>query len=213
MNQIVRPITADGNTGYDQYNQLIAWTEEADGYRTGRMIKDVRACKCYICGKGWGNTTKELLDQVALDGRDMHNSCYDGWRALNSYYDIQKAVMDAGFLFRMDEVPPRYPRSTPWQRITVLHADKDRSDSGFRIVLGRRKRVWELRLHGTADLTDKFDKPNNTKGYSECSDEDAEFGGYFYIHAWDKKELVEFLRIFRHSIGERTSTSIKREDA
>lgn len=202
MNAIVKPITADGRTGFDEFNQLIAWTKPtASGMRQGRMIKDVRTCTCYICGKGWGNTTEDLLDQVAIEKRDMHLSCWEGHQKLNAYYDIQRALIDAGFLFSMEEVEPRYPYSTPWQRITVLLTEK-REDSGFRIVLGRRKRVWELRVHNVGDLTEKFPNlTNTTMGYNEKgSVDEQQFGPYFYIHAWTKQEMVDYLKVFHAAI-------------
>lgn len=215
MNAIVKSITSDGRTGFDQYNQLIAWTKpDGDGMTQGRMIKDVRTCTCYICGKGWGNTTEELVDQNMVNDHDVHNTCLYGYRKINAHFDIQQALMNAGYLFNMEEVPPRYPNSTPWQRIKILHADKERSDTGFRITLGRRKRVWEVRGHNfSTNLEPVFKHINETKGYGGPSAEEPEFSTYHYVHAHTKATLVEVLKLFRAEFQKLTGTSIDRKDA
>jgi hypothetical protein len=200
MNQIVKPITPDGRTGFDTYNQLMSVTlPDPHGYTTMRMIADVRSCECYICGKGWGNTTDELLNQTHVDDRVMHRSCHEGVMKMNAYRDISNACIEAGFLFKMEEVPPRYPHSTPWQRITIMLNDAARSDSGYRLVIGRRKRVWELRLHRAGDLSAHFTDVDDTKGFSQSSDDEPEFGPYYYVHVWDKDQMISMLKRF-HSL-------------
>lgn len=201
-NEILRPITADGRTGFDQFNQLMSWTEkDADGYSTGRFIRDVRGCTCYICGKGWELTTESLRDQTTIDSKmPAHESCLIGYRKVAEYYLLQNALIEAGYLFRMDEMEPQYPYSTPWQTITILSANKDRLDTGRRLSLGRRKRVWEIRFNGSYEqvkhLETLFTDVDDTKGISTAGMENT----HFYVHAWTKEQLVDYLRRFRETI-------------
>lgn len=200
-NKMVEVITPDGRVGFDKHGQLWAWTERDDeGYSSGSIIRDVRDSTCYICGQGWELTADRLADQFMIDGRLIHRTCGYGHQKMDAYRDVQHACIDAGYLFNMEEVPPRYPHSTPWQRITVLGNDKDRTDTGFRIVLGRRKRVWEVRGHRLGDLTEVFRDVGDTKGYSQDSEEDPDFGPYYYVHAWTKLQLVDYLTRFRQAI-------------
>jgi len=204
--KIEKPITPDGRTGFDQFGQLVSITApDEDGYQTLRVIRDVRPCTCYICGRGWGNTTEELANQTNNEGRMMHETCLQGVRKLRSLESTQTALADAGFLFDLEEVPPRYPYSTPWQRVTVLRNDVDRTDSGWRIVLGRRKRVWEVRLHQAEiapNIHARFNDVTNTKGHAVATEAEPEFGPYYYVHAWDKEELVDYLKRFHSYISQ-----------
>jgi hypothetical protein len=105
-NKVLRPFTPDGRTGFDGFNQLMSWSKPDDsGYTTGKMILDVRGCTCYICGKGWELTTEHLQDQVVVSGDLMHQTCFYGYQKLTSKKDIQQMVIDAGYLFQMEEAP------------------------------------------------------------------------------------------------------------
>lgn len=215
MNKIIDAITYDGRTGFDQYGQLVSWTEpDAEGYSNGIMIRDVRGCTCYVCGRKWELTTEAFRDQLVDDERRlMHRTCYDGVAKMNAHHDIKTALLKAGYLFSMEEVPPRYPHSTPWQRITVLSNRKDRADTDYRIVLGRRKRVWEIRFHalnsleafGAHDISPLFEDVTDTKGISyDVSEHEPEFGKYFYVHAWTEEQLVDYLTRMRLAIPAET---------
>ncbi len=198
MNQIVKPIVPDGRTGYDKYGQLISWTKpDAEGNSSGRMIKDVTAHKCYICDKSWELTSESLRDQVVFDGKVAHDTCYYGWQKLTEYYTLQNALIDAGYLFSMTEAEPQYPHSTPWQTITILHNDKDRTDTGRSIFMGRRKRVWSINFKASNEQTPSeiaalFEDVEDTKYVND---------DHFIVHAWSKKQLVDYLRRFRETIN------------
>jgi hypothetical protein len=205
--RIKEAITPDGLAGFDELGQLWVWTpkiKEEDDYQTGSIYRDVRHCKCYICNKSWELTSESLKDQYYdQSGRLMHMTCLQGVNKLQAHQDIQEALIDAGYLFSMLEVPPRYPHSTPWQIVTVLaNEGNKRPDTGVRIVLGRRKRVWEIRFHGcTAALgTELFDHVTDTKGWQQESQEDSEYGKYYYVHAYTKADMVKYLEAFRKSI-------------
>lgn len=202
MTNIVRPVTLDGRTGYDEFNQLVSWTEkDADGYSSGTFIKDVSGCTCYICGKGWELTTESLRDQTMIDRKmTAHASCLFGYRKVTEYFLLQDALIEAGYLFQMTEMEPQYPHSTPWQTVTILSAGKDRADTGRRLSLGRRKRVWEIRFDGSyaqaKHIESLFTDVDDTKGIAIAGLENT----HFYVHAWTKEQLVDYLRRFRETI-------------
>lgn len=191
-------ITPDGRTGFDQFGQLMTWTvPDADGYKTGRIIKDVRSCTCYICGKGWGNTSEELADQARHDDLDMHKTCYFGHRKMQERQFWIDSLMAAGYLFKHTEVETQYPGSTPWQQITVLGNDTGRTDTGIRLVVGRRKSVWELRVHGVGELSCNFADVEDTLGYDT---QYSPLGPHFYVHAYTKAQVIDYLTRFRLAI-------------
>jgi len=204
FSHIKTPITPDGRTGFNERGNLMAWTApDESGAQSGYYIADVRPYKCYICDRGWGNTTEELLNQTqdaSHPGQYMHKTCLYGHQKLVSRNQITDSLIAAGFLFDMTEIPARYPGSTPWQRVSVLLGDPDRTDSSFRIVMGRRRHVWELRLHGAGDLSDKFEDVKETKGYQEQSKEDPELGPYYLVHAWETDQMIDYLSRFWSAI-------------
>lgn len=210
-NEVLRPITADGRTGFDQFDQLVSWSKpDGDGYKTGRIIRDVRDRVCYICGQKWELTTESLQNQK-IDGRGnaLHQTCLEGANKLEAYRTIADALISAGYIFADEEVEPRYSYSTPWQRVTVLTANKDRADTGCRVVLGRRKRVWEVRFHGGSlidvlAIAKHFDDVTDTKGFHDSSGSEPEFGPYYYVHAWTEEQLVDYLSRFRKAIPAKT---------
>lgn len=198
MNEF-KPITADGRTGFDKFGQLMSWTlpDEA-GYKTGTFIQDVRSCTCYICGKGWGNTTEDLKDQSIDEDLTMHASCLFGYRKMKERFFWQDALIAAGYIFNSEEVPARYPHSTPWKRISIFSNESGHTDTGYRLVVGKRKRVWELRLHIAVDVSPLFKDVKDTKGYSyQPSKEEPEFGPYYYIHAYSIAQVVDYLLRFK----------------
>jgi hypothetical protein len=199
MNDIVKPITPDGRTGFDKFGQLFSWSvPDLEGNMNGRIIADVRDKLCYICNRGWGNTSGELRDQVYENGIFMHGSCAEGFAKLRERYLLSDALIDGGFLFDFEEVPPRYPHSTPWRRVDILTNEYPRKSSGFKIVMGRRKRVWEIRAHGVGDMSKEFeDMGNDTRGFIESSEDEPEFGSYYMVHAYSKEKMIDYLRRFQ----------------
>jgi hypothetical protein len=208
MNAIVKPITPDGRTGFDEYGQLFTWSvPDADGYKTGHIIRDVRAMKCYICDRGWGNTTEELQDQTSYDKFPVHKNCYAGMRKVQDRDTISAAFIDAGFMFKMTDLDPRYPDpgTPPARQISILHADDDRTPSKYNIIIARRRRVWNIQMHGAGDMTKIFQDVTDTKGYTGedyqgYEETDRHLGAHFYVHCWDKKQMVDYLTRFRHHI-------------
>lgn len=197
MNAIVKTITPDGRIGFDKYDQLWAEGEpESDGTVTSIMIRDVRGMTCRLCQKGWMSTTESLSDQIRFGEWMAHKGCAEGYAATNSYYEIQNAFIKAGYLFNMQEIPSQYPHSPPWQEITILQNDTQRTPvGGVKVVVGRRKRVWEIQAFGFDDLSSKFEDVTDTKGYAADSPT-----MHYYIHAWRLDQLVDYLTRIRQTI-------------
>lgn len=199
MNEILDPIVPDGRTGFDKYGQLASWSlPDADGTRTGIIIRDVRCMICKICNRGWQLTTESLRDQTRLDEWTVHKDCYAGWRAVNSHFDTRDLLIKAGYLFNMEEVPSQYPHSPPWQQVAIYQNDTDRTlVEDKHIVIGERKRVWEIQAFGFGDLSELFTDVNDTKGYGRSEEEARNF---FYIHAWTKAQVEDYLTRIRLTI-------------
>lgn len=199
MNDIVRSITPDGRTGFDKYDQLWTWSEpDASGEQRGTMIRDVRGMTCKLCQKGWELTSASMQDQERFgSGWVVHKGCREGFASVNSFYDIQGMFIKAGYLFQMDEIPSQYPYSPPWQEITILQNDNDRTPVvGTKVVIGRRKRVWEIQAFGFGDLSPLFTDVEDTKGYAT----DPSVPQHYYIHAWTQEQAVDYLTRIRLTI-------------
>ncbi len=154
MNKIITPITADGLTGFDEFGQLCTRTPtDANGHWTAWIIGDVRGHECCICGQKWKTnfqaTTFELQNQMTLEnGRLlMHKTCYEGHAKLTERNFWLSKMYDLKVPFEITELNVRYPHSTPWYRIDIKNYDKDRTLCGVTLVVGRRKRVWEIRYY------------------------------------------------------------------
>lgn len=203
MNAIVKTITPDGRVGFDKFDQLWAQAKpESDGTIVSTMISDVRGKECRICQRGWDLTADHMLDQARLNHWMVHRKCLEGYDAVQSFYEIQRAFIAAGYLFRMEEIPSQYPYSPPWQEIIILQNDTDRTPvAGVKVVVGRRKRVWEIQAHGFGDLASQFEDVDDTKGYAT----DPSVPQHYYIHAWTVNQLIRYLERIRMTIPLDTS--------
>lgn len=203
MNGIVTPIVHDGRTGFDQFGQLVSWSlPNSEGESTGVLIRDVRCMVCKICNRGWQLTSESLQDQARLDEWVVHKSCHNGWTALRSHFEIQGMLIRAGYLFRDEEIPSQYPDSPPWKRVTILQNDRDRTPvEGKYVIIGERRRVWEIQAFGFGDLGALFSDVENTKGFVPAD----RLHSRFYVHAWDENQSVDYLTRIRRAIPLNTS--------
>jgi len=176
MNDILKPVTADGMAGYDQFGQFyIKWQDRE--YTCGSVFHDVREKICCICGRGWELTSKSLRDQDFLSHRAefAHQSCVIRYEALQEYDFWYRAVLDAGFMFgpldnpryiaeggpALESIPNGYwPKGDawgegkPWYRVRLLKrlpedkqtADERNCELGRTLKLGARKRVYHLEI-------------------------------------------------------------------
>lgn len=196
-NSVVNPIVPDGRTGWDQFGQLMTWTlPDKDGFKKGWPLRDVRECTCMICGRGWELTSESLQDQQWIDDREVpvHGRCLQGFRELTERYfwtGLMYKLRGGGMIpFHVEEGEPQYPGSTKSRTITILNYDEDRTPSPVKIAVHRRKRVWDITIHGLGDFTEEFKDRDVTKGYSEESNS-------YYIHAWTEEECLSALKIFK----------------
>ncbi len=218
MNDIITPITADGRTGFDRFGQLVTWTlPDSGGYRTGYVLEDVREATCAICGQPWKNSSEDFQNQHVARGLlkplVVHRTCYQGLEDMTERALWSRLLRDV-FSFSARELPNQYwkshptHRGTPWFELSVqgISAEGRFQDvipgrgSSLLIVAGRRKRVWELRLYGLGDLDDTFRDVEHTKGCALAHGEDEK---HYYIHAWEEKELSDYLKRFAGAALER----------
>lgn len=208
-NSVIDPIVPDGRTGYDQFGQLMTWTEpDAAGYRRGWQIRDVRECACAICNQGWDLTSERLQDQAFVDHgkKPVHRTCLQGVHELNEMWLWDRLMQNLGDFtpYHVEEGEVRYLHSTRSRTITILNYDKERTPSPVKLLVYRRKRVWELRIYGLGDLREHFVdfragkgstiNYQTTRGFEDAT-EDSE--AYYYIHAWEEEQALEILKVFK----------------
>ena len=215
MNDILRPITEDGNVGFDKYDQLVCWVQRGES-RVGTMIKDVRELTCCICNHGWEATAEGMSDQQHWQLTDswVHLTCLIRHTGLNERSEFQRAMIDArtvdvGIRFESTDIPNRYwgngdlYGAKPWYQFDLL-------DFPVRFIIGSRKRVVVVQVEplGSPPVPpDAFEKgiyapyiPKILFWWKEAeaafADEDVtkEFGPErVMLHAWGKDKLKEYV--------------------
>jgi len=178
VNDILKPVTADGMAGYDQFGQFYIKWKQGDS-TWGSCFADVREKICCICNHGWELTAESLRDQDFLRHRAeyAHQSCVIRYEALQEFDFWYRAVLDAGFMFgqpdrdekdywkvpALEAIPNGYwPKGDkwgdgkPWYRVNILkRVDPEKSKNGSfgrTLVLGARKRVYHLEIEpGTGE--------------------------------------------------------------
>ena len=192
MNTIVKAITPDGNTGFDEFDQLFCWTDDKFGGKIGSVIHDVRGQICPLCGNHWKLTSEGLKDQVYLHDtlQYAHRSCYQRLIAHKNRQNIISDLWMAGIAdFTLIEVANQYSAdSTPWYLIK-LNGRKDQ------LVFGSRKRVWSfsfefLTVPQQLAFEEEFKTLDTTKGTGEGS------SIMYYIHSWSRESNVKFLKFW-----------------
>lgn len=189
MNDIVRPITADGSVGFDGFNQLVYRRHEGEWIVTS-IISDVRGKLCVVCGHGWKETGPGLADQDYWRNFDehVHQSCAVRFRALQDRGDFYMAVVDAGLRFKMISIPngywpDSYPESkAPWYRFELLDYP------GITFTIGARKRVFLFEVCGEI--------PWYSRAASEFASENVtmEFeSSRIMLHAWNTNKLRDYV--------------------
>lgn len=196
MNEILRPITADGMVGFDAFNQL-NWKRQEGQYTVSSIIADVREKICVICNHGWELTGPSMGDQVRWQLIDdwVHETCLIRHSGLRERAEFQSAMIDArsddvGVRFKMDTVPNRYwgdkdpYGKKPWYRFKLL-------DYPVWFIIGSRKRVVNIEaIPNGGDLSwwkaaeDVFAAEDVTK----------EFGPKrVMLHAWNEAKVKEYV--------------------
>lgn len=215
MNDIIKPLTVDGNVGWDKYGQLWHWKYEGPS-RVGHPIADVRNKVCPVCRRGWDLTAESFEDQFYWSGREefAHLSCYIRFRALAQFEFWSNALVEVGFIFGrgdhepgLEEIPNEYWRPTdpwgagsPWYRVHLLKKDEERNNVPFgrTLKLGFRKHVYALLIEpGFAPCDLEFAKRLFEKESVTKSFEDDRV----MIHAHGRDKAKEYLGRFAEILG------------
>lgn len=194
MNNILRPITDDGNVGFDRYDQLVCWLQRGAN-RTGTIIVDVRGLTCCICNHGWESTAEGMNDQQhwQITGSWVHETCLIRHVGLNERAEFRQAMFNARtrtvkVRFEVEDIPNRYwPEghpyaAKPWYRFDLLNFPA-------RVIIGSRKRVAVVEVEPTEGellwwkaAEDHFEPEAVTK----------EFGpARVMLHTWGEAKLKE----------------------
>ncbi len=145
---IVRPVTADGMAGFDEFDQFhVAKEIDPDRYEY-IFLADVRHETCSICNHGWDLTAESLRDQCfwRLIDKHVHESCLVRFTGLCERGEFFDAVCSAKVRFaglvpvKQGYWPDAYEDSKkPWYEAKLL-------DFPAKFTLGWRKRVIEVSL-------------------------------------------------------------------
>lgn len=196
MNDILRPITPDGNVGFDQYDQL-NWKRWQGEYTVSSIICDVREMVCVICNHGWELTGPAMGDQChwRLTDDVVHETCLIRHVGLNERAEFQQAMFDARtrdvkVRFEMETRPNEYwgnrdpYGAKPWYRFKLL-------DFPVWFTLGSRKRVVSIEavpnggeLSWWREAEAAFAPEDVTKHFNPKR---------VLLHAWTKAKVKEYV--------------------
>lgn len=187
MNTIVRPITPDGNVGFDEYGQLCCWRNTERG-TVGTMIADMRDKKCGLCAQPWEMTAEGFSNQqyVRSVGEWVHETCWVGYLGMKESFMWYELLCARKTTWEWTKIPNEYggAYNTPWFKVTF---------TGYVpwMKIGSRKRVFHMSLHDLsarqcAEFT-RFEKENVTK---HCD------GRSIMIHAWAEADAANYLKEF-----------------
>jgi hypothetical protein len=154
MNDILKPITPDGNVGYDQFNQLICTRMHPGGdWKVTTHIADMRNKTCRICQQGWKLSAESFHDQFHWSLIDdwVHETCVMRHYALVERAEYERHFIDARVRFKVVEIENGYwgkPDDDcrmglkPWYRIELTEHPANY------FIIGARKRVTSIRVCG-----------------------------------------------------------------
>jgi hypothetical protein len=194
MNDIIKPVTPDGDAGYDSFGQF--WVYRYDprdsSNRIGSIFVDLRGKTCLLCAQEWKCTAPDLADQIYVRDAEVHvhKSCYERYLTLQNRAEWVKAIYESGLHDMMETftaVPNQYGGAwnTPWYAVTL------KGGNAPILTFGARKRVDSITIRRltqeqVAYLTEAFKNEESTKG------PDGTDG--FMIHSWGVTKTVEYLK-------------------
>jgi hypothetical protein len=214
MNDILRPLTADGLVGWDQFNQIWLWEVEGET-RRGHIIADVREKICRVCNRGWETTAKGLGDQYYWQTREewAHASCFVRYLALREYSFWHDALCGVFRFERPAEIPNEYGGAwnTPWYRVTLLDVPRT-------LKLGHRKRVYHMEIEPEGRYAPPADDTpeaaakrfaarartnlSHATKLFEAEEVTKEVGAdMVLVHAWTEEKAREYLKHFAQVLG------------
>lgn len=192
--EIVKAVTADGQVGFDEFDQLV-WMRREGEYTVGSFIHDVRGLTCHICQQPWEANGPSLGDQfytAALD-RWVHLSCHIRICAMNERIRIREALCGLVRFEGLEELPNRYwPKgdpwgAKPWYRVKLI-------DTDLSLVIGWRKRVISIRMEpAEGEVLHWFEQAGRAFGAESVT---KEFGPkVVVVHAWGYAKLREYIEM------------------
>lgn len=193
MNDIIKPVTADGNVGYDAHGQF--WIYRYDprdaSRRIGSIYADLRGKSCILCDKEWKSEADDLADQFYVRNAEVHVhiSCYQRHLTLLNRIEWVSAIYKSGLNELMETftpVPNQYGGAwnTPWYNVTL------KGGNSPILTFGARKRVDSISIkrltqEQVAYLVEAFKNETTTQG------KDGQDG--YMIHSWGAEKTVEYL--------------------
>lgn len=194
--RIVRPLTADGLVGLDEFGQTVLKTIEGD-HETYMFVADVRDLTCPMCERGWEPTGPAIGDQtrwqVLGDGVHVHLSCLARFSGFQQREEVWSAICAARLRFRgLKAIPNGYWRSTdPWGRWQPWYS-AELLEHPLTLTIGMRKRVWsiELRALGSHEIS------SHAEARAAFADEDVTKGfgpQSLHVHAWGDAKMREYV--------------------
>jgi len=202
--RIVRPLTPDGFVGYDEHDQFIAMDIEGEGRWITYPICNPLGKTCSICNQEWQLNHKSIKDQYHWHDRNehVHKSCFRRFLTLNEWQTVYDAVAGFPLAFPggLKETENLYKGgwNLPWYTFEW----KDRP--GYKIVIGRRKRVWNMEIMPPDQMAPGMFEMDWRMGEKSFSEEDVtkEFSPTgIYVHAWSDVKLRAYLNKFVRILG------------
>jgi hypothetical protein len=193
MNDIIKPVTPDGNVGYDAHGQFWIYRNDSrdPGSRIGSIFADLRGKSCLLCGKEWKCSADDLADQFYVRDAEahVHKTCYERHLTLLDRAAWVAVLCKSGLHELMESftpIPNRYGGAwnTPWYHVTL------KGGNAPTLTFGARKRVDSITIkrltqEQVAHLTLVFKNEDTTKG------EDGMDG--YTIHSWGGDKTIEYL--------------------
>lgn len=195
MNDIITPVTEDGQVGWDQYGQF--WTVWTEGNHIhGMPIADVRFKVCIICNQRWELNGPSLRDQFRWEmlGSYVHESCLIRYLSIDDRNRFYNALVSARIRFDgLEPIDNQYwPGSDPWSKRPWYRAQLLGFPAAF--VLGRRKRVTEVRLEPVG-------QPENFTWHERAQEifKNEDVTKHFtprvvMLHAWSEGKVLEYVK-------------------
>lgn len=205
MNDIVRPLTADKQIGFDQFDQLLLKVQQGDWWVT-RATADLRGESCVICGKPWELSAASWEDHYDWRRYDEHAhlSCvvkYFAMKDRDQFFD-HFAATDVAFRFEPisnQYIHPRGPNDhwakRHWYRFWLVNYP-------VQFVVGLRKRVVSIAVTPQGPSL-KLDWHEKARDAFENEDVTKTFGpNEVLLHAWTREKEREYITTLCKLIAE-----------
>lgn len=197
---IVRPLTADGMFGLDEFGQKTLKTIERGGeIEVYTFVADVRDMTCGLCERGWEPTGPSIGDQYHWDLTDsyVHLSCYVRFIGFRQRAAVWRAMVDARLRFGGIKVLPNnywgpndpWGKGQPWYQVEL-------TEFPFSFVIGMRKRVWSIDLTPVLKGAVHEGVWRRAEELFRSQDVTKHFGSEgIGLHAWGESKMIEYVGV------------------